>query len=83
MEQPSSSSLAPGGGRDTVSPQPSEVESLEDVFEGDEGAMEEPQDDGAPGEEANDLADSSRLNFVGATIRDASYPGDGDLGETQ
>ena len=70
------------GSRDTFSPHPSEVESL-DAFEGDDGMMEEPQDDGAAGEDPNDLADSSRLNFVGATIRDASYPGDGDLGETQ
>lgn len=60
------------GSRDTFSPHPSEIESLEG-FE-DEGVMEEGVGAG-DGMVSTDLDRS--LNFVGATIRDASYPGDG------
>jgi len=64
------------GSRDTLSPHPSELESL-DGLDGDDEQNEEV----VPGDEAaTDLlgeTDSRTLNFVGATIRDASYPGDG------
>jgi hypothetical protein len=61
------------GSRETLSPNPSEVESL-DAF-GDEDDVNE--EGSALGPSSTDLGDSRTLNFVGATIRDASYPGDG------
>ncbi|KAI8477521.1 MAG: pantothenate kinase 2-like protein [Monoraphidium minutum] len=60
------------GSKETLSPQPSDVGSLD--------PFEDEQNEEALHEEGSvDLADSRTLNFVGATIRDTSYPGDGGM----
>jgi hypothetical protein len=63
------------GSGDAISPQPSELESLDELDVDDDGGPSAFVDERAAGLLAE--TDSRTLNFVGATIRDASYPGDG------
>lgn len=66
--------LPSSSGRDVFSPRPSEAESYEALDGGESPVLGEEGSRQTPS--PNDLADARLLNFVGATIRDASYPGD-------